>query len=94
MLSHFSCVQFLATLWTVDQLAFLPWYSPGKNTGVGCQALLQGIFCTRDWQNLYLLGNMHWQVGSLPLVPPGNPRSKIQDNKSELISAYNFILNN
>ena len=24
-----------------------PWDSPGKNTGVGCQALLQGIFLTR-----------------------------------------------
>ena len=23
--------------------------SPGKNTGVGCHALLQGIFPTRDW---------------------------------------------
>ena len=25
-----------------------PWDSPGKNTGVGCHALLQGIFLTRD----------------------------------------------
>ena len=24
-----------------------PWDSPGKNTGVGCQALLQGIFLTQ-----------------------------------------------
>ena len=24
-----------------------PWDSPGKNTGVGCCALLQGIFLTR-----------------------------------------------
>ena len=24
-----------------------PWNSPGKNTGVGCQALLQGIFLTQ-----------------------------------------------
>ena len=24
-----------------------PWDSPGKNTGVGCQALLQGIFPTQ-----------------------------------------------
>ena len=23
--------------------------SPGKNTGVGCHALLQGIFLTQDW---------------------------------------------
>ena len=24
-----------------------PWYFPGKNTGVGCHALLQGIFPTQ-----------------------------------------------
>ena len=24
-----------------------PWESPGKNTGVGCHALLQGIFLTQ-----------------------------------------------
>ena len=24
-----------------------PWYSPGKDTGVGCQSLLQGIFPTQ-----------------------------------------------
>ena len=26
---------------------FCPWNSPGKNTGVGCHSLLQGIFPTR-----------------------------------------------
>ena len=26
-----------------------PWNSPGKNTGVGCHFLLQGIFQLRDW---------------------------------------------
>ena len=26
-----------------------PWNSPSKNIGVGCQALLQGIFPTRGW---------------------------------------------
>ena len=26
-----------------------PWNSPGKNTGVGCHALLQGIFPTQGW---------------------------------------------
>ena len=31
-----------------------PWDSPGKNTGVGCHALLQGIFPTQGW-NLRLL---------------------------------------
>ena len=26
-----------------------PWGSPGKNTGVGCHALLRGIFLTQGW---------------------------------------------
>ena len=32
-----------------------PWNSPGKNTGVGCHSLLQGIFLTRGWN----LGILH-----------------------------------
>ena len=43
---------------------------PGKNTGVGCYALLQGIFPTQGL-NLCLLCLMHCQEGSLPLVLPG-----------------------
>ena len=37
----------LATLWTVTRHALCLWNSPGKNTGVGCQFLLQGIFPTQ-----------------------------------------------
>ena len=48
------------------------WDSPGKNTGVGCHALLQGIFPTQGL-NPRLLGLLHWQVGSLPRAPPGKP---------------------
>ena len=44
--------------------------SPGKDTGVGCHALLQGIFPTQgSIQRLLCL--LQWQAGSLPLVPPG-----------------------
>ena len=46
--------------------------SPGENTGVGCHFLLQGIFPAQD-SNLSLLRLLLWQVGSLPLVPPGKP---------------------
>ena len=38
--------------------------------GVGCHALLQGIFPTQG-SNLRLLSLLHWQSGSLPLVPSG-----------------------
>ena len=34
-----------------------PWNSPGKNTGVGCHALLQGIFLTQGWN----LGLLHYR---------------------------------
>ena len=46
-----------------------PWDSPGKNTGVGFHFLPQGIFRTLGW-NSHLLCLLHWQAGSLPLVPP------------------------
>ena len=42
-----------------------PWNFSGKTTRLGFHALLQGIFLTLG-SNLCLL---HWQVGSLPLVP-------------------------
>ena len=44
--------------------------SPRKNTGVGCHALLQGIFQIQG-SNWRLLSLLKWQVGSLPLAPPG-----------------------
>ena len=47
-----------------------PWDSPGKNTGVGCHSLLQGIFLTQGL-NPHLLHLLPWQAGSLSLAPPG-----------------------
>ena len=51
-----------------------PWVSPGKNTGASCHALLQGIFCTQG-SDPHLLCLLHWQAGSLPLVPLGKTPS-------------------
>ena len=59
-LSH---VQLFETLWTVAHRLLCLWDFPGKNTGVGCHFLLQGIFLTQRL-NLCLL---HWQADSLPL---------------------------
>ena len=39
-----------------------PWDSPGENTGVGCHALLQGIFLTQGLKPGFLC-LLHWQVG-------------------------------
>ena len=47
-----------------------PWDSSGKNTGVGCLVLLQGIFPT-EGLNPSLLCLQHRQAGSLLLVSPG-----------------------
>ena len=48
--------------------------SPGKNTGVGCHFLLQGIFLTIGL-NSHLLCPLHWQVGSLPLSHLGSSQN-------------------
>ena len=41
---EFSCIQLSEVPWTVARRAPLPGDFPGKNTGVGCHSLLQGIF--------------------------------------------------
>ena len=46
--------------------------SPGKNTGVGCHALLQGISLTLG---LNLLMSPALAGDSLPLAPPGKPQN-------------------
>ena len=58
-----SCVQLFVTPWTAARQA--PLYirdSPGKNTGVGCHALLQGIKPMSP----------ALQAGSLLSKPPGS----------------------
>ena len=68
MLSH---AQLFATPWTVTTRLLCPWEFPGKNTGVHCHFLLQGIFPTQG-SNPQLLYLLHWQVDSLPLSHPGS----------------------
>ena len=46
-----------------------PWDFPGKNTGMGCHFLLQGIFPAKDSNPHFL----HWQATSLPLSHQGSP---------------------
>ena len=55
-----------------NPVGYSPWNSPCKSTGVGCHALLRGIFPTRRL-NLHLFHFLHWQAGSLPIVLPGKP---------------------
>ena len=65
--------------WTEARQAPLSLDSPGKNIGVSWHVLLQGIFQTQQ-SNPHLLLLLHWQVGTLPLTPPG------KSNKSLLIA--------
>ena len=66
-------LQSCATFWDSKDCGLpgssVPGGSPGKNTKVGCHALLQRIFPTQG-SNPRLLCLLHWQAGSLPLVPP------------------------
>ena len=72
VLSCSSHVQLLATPQTVTPRLLCPRDYTGTNTGVGCYALLQGIFLPQGW-NLCLLRLLRWQAGSLPLAPPEKP---------------------
>ena len=79
-----SCVRLFLRphgLWPTRHLC--PWDFPGKNTGVGCHGLPQGIFPTQGL-NLPLL---HWQADSLPTVPPGKLPAAlgVSNYKAELL---------
>ena len=74
VLSHFSRIQLFETVRTAAHQAPLSRDSPGKNTGVGCHALLQGIFSDPGIKPVSLeppalVG------GFFPLAPPGKPRN-------------------
>ena len=68
-----SCVQLFVTVWTVAARLLCPWDFPGKNTGVGCHFLFQGIFPTPGW-NPHLLQLLLWRADALPVCHLGRPR--------------------
>ena len=70
VLSRFSCARLFVILWTVAARLLCRWDSPGKNTGVGCHALLQGIFPNPEIKPTSV---MPPALSSLPPVPPGKP---------------------
>ena len=70
-----SCVCLSVTLWTIAPRLLCLWDSLGKNTGVDCHALLQGIFPTQ---------------GSPPPHPPLLHCSKILDYLSHLGSLMTY----
>ena len=73
LLSRFSCVRLCDPIDCSPPGSSVHGNSPGKNTGVGCGALLQGIFPTQESTPCFLC-LLHWQMGSLPAAPRGNPK--------------------
>ena len=55
MLSHFCRVQLIATHGLQPSRLHCSWNSPGRNTGMGCRALLQEIFPTHGSAPLFLM---------------------------------------
>ena len=78
MPSHFSHVRLSVIIWAVAWQAPWPWDSSNKNTGVGCHALLQGIFPTQG-SNLRLPASPALQKDSLPTEPPSKSISKFTE---------------
>ena len=56
-----------------------PWDFPGKNTGVCCHLLLQGLFLTQRL-NPWLL---HWQADFFTIDPPGQPSGILLSHENE-----------
>ena len=81
MLSHFSCAQLFATRCIVALQAPLSMGFSRPKHWVGCPAILQGTFLTQGL-NPSLLSLLLWQVGSLPLAPPGKHRPGTQEMRA------------
>ena len=76
VLSHFGHVQLCATLWTVACQAPLSIGFSRQECWSGFPFPPPGGLLTQR-SNLCLM-SLHWQVGSLPLVPPGSALGKCQ----------------
>ena len=75
LLNYFKCVQFLVTLWTMPTRLVCPQDPPGKNTGVGCHALLRGSSPPRDQTHVsYVSWRRQWQP--TPVLLPGKSHGR------------------
>ena len=90
VLSWFSCVQLFGTLWTVTHQAPL-------STGFSRQEYWSGLLCPppgdlpTQGPNPSLLCLLHWQVGSLALVPSGKPIKTVAAVKTQSSPELNFF---
>ena len=85
------------TLWDLMDCSLpgsCPWDSLGKNTAVGCHALLQGIFPTQGLNPHLLWTAPALQLDSLPLSHQGSPYCSIGfDHCLSCPCHYSIILN-
>ena len=78
------------TSWTVVHQILWSWDSPGKNTRVGCNSLLQGIFLT--WvSNSHLPLSSALEADSLPTEIPGNVGSPSNSYGETLIPVWWYL---
>ena len=93
-LKHFfssACApaQLLSHVWLfVTHQAPLSWDFPGKNIGVGCHFLLQGIFPTQGSNSRLLFPAL--AGGFFTTEPPGNPNVLLLHHCKEILSLTNI----
>ena len=88
-LSCFSHDQLFAPLWTIALQSPLSIGLSRQEYWSGLPCPLLGIFLTQGW-NPCVLCLLNWQVGSLPLAPPGKPISNV--DISMWISRLGYLL--
>ena len=76
LLSHFSHVRVYMTTRTIPTRILCPWDSPGKNTGVFCHFLLQGIFPTQG-SNPSLLCLLHCKQILIKILKSWNSETEM-----------------
>ena len=81
----FSCARLFVNPWGVSHLC--PWNAPGKNIGMGCHSLLQGIFLTQASNRVSCIGRQILYC----LGHQGSPSfEESQTNQNESTSCQSF----
>ena len=73
--------------WTVAARALCPCDSPGKNTGVGCHSLLQGLFPTQELNP----GLLHCRQLLYHLNHQGSPKFREKNERNVLHHSFFFF---
>ena len=90
------CAQVLCCVWLLWPHGLYPtrlpcpWDFPGKNIGVGCHFLFQGIFLTQG-SHLHLLHVLHWQADSLPLSHLGSHTHRNNNHNQKFYIYYQHV---